>query len=87
MISEEDVDKVLKMSDEMVSHRKMVGNAKNVVMKGVQVIYSDKDKRAYKITPGNIYDILHERTHDQIIRIKDDCGKIIWLTKSFLALV
>lgn len=87
LISEEGVAKGLKMLEDAVARRKRIENAKKAMKKGAQVICSETHGHADKITPGKTYDILDERPLDQLIRIKDDRGKIVWLPKSHFDLV
>jgi len=87
LISDEGVAEGLKMLDNAVARRKRIENARKAMKKGEQVVCSAAHAHADKITPGKTYDILDERPHDQLIRIKDDRGKIIWLTKNHFDLV
>ncbi len=78
---------MLSMLDDMEARRKRIENAKKAMKKGAQVVCSDIHGHADKITPDKTYDILDERPDDQLIRIKDDRGKIVWLPKSHFDLV
>ena len=87
LISDEGVAKGLKMLEDVVARRERIENAKKAMKKGAQVVCSETHGHADKITPGKTYDILDERPHDLLIRIKDDRGKTVWLPKSHFDLV
>lgn len=87
LISDEGVAKGMQMLEDNIAHRKRIEEDQKGMKKGEHVICIETVGHSDKLTPGKSYDILDERPGDLLIRIQDDRGKIVWLTKSHFELV
>jgi len=87
LISDDGVDKGIKMLEDNIACRKRIEEGQQGMEKGAQVVCIETVGHSDKLTPGKAYDIIDERASDLLIRIEDDRGKTVWLPKSHFELV